>query len=187
MTNMLEKKSLIPKSKKCNLGCGDTILEGWVNVDKFNPRADIKADVLDLPFADGIFDEVILSHVIEHIPYRKHLFLLDEIHRVMEYGGKLSIGFPDFMLTAKAFLENKGGERWTWWVQTLYGMQIDEGQFHVAPVTTDHLVHQLQEAGFEKFEINTGDFNVLITCYKTEPLPWHTEEGSCRIETGLLV
>ena len=178
LLNTLEK-CLVPKSKKCNLGCGDIILDGWVNVDKYNPKADFKADVLDLPFVNGCFDEVILSHVIEHVPYKKHVYMLDEIHRVMEDGGKLVIGFPDFMETAKNFIENKNGERWTWWIQTLYGTQSDEGQFHVAPVTTKHLIHQLTEVGFDDFVCETDNgYDMVLTCKKTESLPWHMEEGS---------
>lgn len=184
----ISKKSLIPQSKKCNLGCGDIILDGWVNVDKYNPKATVQADVLDLPFADGVFEEVLLSHVIEHISYRRHGFLLDEIYRVMEKDGKLTIGFPDFMYTAQAFLDNKNGERWSWWIQTLYGTQTTEGQYHVAPVTTDHLIHQLQEAGFYGFESKMDGCDATITCYKGEPLPWHTEEGStCQTGVGQLV
>lgn len=184
----MSDKSLIPLSKKCNLGCGDTIIKDWVNVDKYNPKAEIQCDVLDLPFADGVFDEVLISHVIEHIPYKKHPLLLDEIHRVMETNGKLMIGFPDFMLCAQAFFDNKNGERWTWWIQTLYGSQTDAGQFHVAPVTFSHLKNQLMDSGFNNFEEKIIGHNVVVTCYKTEQLPWHTEEGStCQTAVGQLV
>ena len=92
------------------------------------------------------------------------------------------------MLTAKAFLENRNGERWTWWIQTLYGTQATEGQYHVAPVTKDHLIHQLIESGFERFEAEVGDHNVQVTCYKTTALPWHNEEAEqCKTEVGQLV
>lgn len=178
MTTMIlpEKKSLLPKTRKLNLGCGDIILDGWTNCDKHNPRADVCVDVIDLPFADSCCEEVLLSHVIEHISYRKHMIVLDEIHRVLQDGGKLTIAFPDFMETAKAFLENKNGERWTWWIATLYGLQTTEGQYHHAPVTIDHLINQLIEVGFENFSHRLNGCDATIVCYKREALPWHTEE-----------
>ena len=174
----LSEKKVFPAHPKLNLGCGDMILDGWVNCDKHNPKADIKADVLELPFENQVFEEVLLSHVIEHVSYRKHMLVYDEIHRVLKDGGKFTLAFPDFMETAKAFLENRNGDRWTWWVQTLYGMQISEGQYHIAPVTTDHALNQLRDSGFGKFETDMKDCDAVIVCYKTEALPWHNEEES---------
>ena len=104
------------------------------------------------------------------------MILLDEIFRVMVPDGRLQIGYPEFTECAKAFMENVAGERWSWWVQTLYGTQDDAGQFHVAPITKEHLTHQLQQVGFCRIEHKAEMFNSLITCYKGEAVPWHPFE-----------
>jgi predicted SAM-dependent methyltransferase len=57
--------------KKLNLGCGDKILPGYVNVDVAASRCGLKPDVLcDLhrltPFEDNTVDEILSVHVVEH-------------------------------------------------------------------------------------------------------------------------
>jgi hypothetical protein len=56
---------------KLNLGCGDKILPGCVNVDVAPTRAGQKPDVIcDLhklePFQDAAADEILAVHVVEH-------------------------------------------------------------------------------------------------------------------------
>ena len=56
---------------KLNLGCGDKILPGYVNVDVAPARAGQKPDVIcDLheltPFEDETADEILAVHVVEH-------------------------------------------------------------------------------------------------------------------------
>lgn len=157
---------------KLNLGCGATILEGYINVDKYHPVADVKADILQLPFPDCSADEVILSHVIEHISWRKHYDLLEEIHRVLRNKGLLELAYPEFEKCVEAFLTNKDGRRWRWWVKALYGSQEREGLYHVAPILTDRLIEQLTEVGFTDFEIKKEGCDTALRCKKTEPLPW---------------
>jgi len=74
-------------TKRClHLGCGRTILPGYVNLDAVAlPGVDVVADLDDcaktpLPFESDTFDEILGSHVIEHI--RDPLPLMAELHRV---------------------------------------------------------------------------------------------------------
>ena len=58
--------------KKLNLGCGKVILEGYVNADlRQLPGVDVTFDafIFPWPFQDGEFDEIITSHLVEHIPH----------------------------------------------------------------------------------------------------------------------
>jgi SAM-dependent methyltransferase len=83
--------------KRLNLGSGKNYLEGYINVDN-NPHS--KADVVhDLnsypyPFEDNEFDEVLASHIIEHL--NDPLDFLQEIYRVSKKGAKIIIKCPHF-------------------------------------------------------------------------------------------
>ncbi len=62
------------------------------SVDLFNPFADVAADLTDLPFADGAFDVVLSSHVLEHIPDDRAA--IGELARVLRPGGWAVIMVP---------------------------------------------------------------------------------------------
>jgi ubiquinone/menaquinone biosynthesis C-methylase UbiE len=166
------KKSSTKALTRLNLGCGFDKREGFINVDKYSTLADVNADILKLPFKDNFADEVVLFHVIEHVPYLKHVDLLDEIFRVTKEGGTFYISFPEFEKCSKAFLENKDGQRWKWWVQTLYGEQSHPGLFHVAPILIDRLTEQLEESGFGELEISEDRTDTALRCKKLKPKNW---------------
>lgn len=81
--------------KKLNLGCGNRIMEGYINVDY--TQADGVDMVWDLeefpyPFDDEEIDEIYANHVIEHLePYRK---VMGELSRILKKGGKLILAVP---------------------------------------------------------------------------------------------
>ncbi|MCH7793674.1 MAG: class I SAM-dependent methyltransferase [Proteobacteria bacterium] len=62
------------------------------SVDRFNPHADVQADLTDLPFADRRFDVVLSSHVLEHIP--DDGAAIAELARVLRPGGWAAIMVP---------------------------------------------------------------------------------------------
>ena len=52
----------------------------------------VQADGLSLPFADGSFDRIIASEVLEHVP--DDLGVMAELHRVLAPGGRLAATVP---------------------------------------------------------------------------------------------
>ena len=56
-----------------------------ISVDRFNPNADVQADLIELPFPDRRFDVVLSSHVLEHI--RDDDAAIAELARVLRPGG----------------------------------------------------------------------------------------------------
>jgi len=54
----------------------------------------LQGDLSRMPFRGGTFDTVICSEVIEHIP--KELVRLEELTRVLQPGGLLVLGTPDY-------------------------------------------------------------------------------------------
>lgn len=84
-----------------NLGCGDDIRNGWVNLDlPDNPDADVNVDLEEakLPFKDNSVLLIEASHVLEHI--HNYIPLMKELHRVLVLGGILHIRVPEFPCAA---------------------------------------------------------------------------------------
>jgi predicted SAM-dependent methyltransferase len=92
---------------KLHLGCGSNRKPGWVNVDLFNPSADVALDLREaFPFDDGTVAEIYSEHVLGHFDYpvdARHL--LAECLRVLEPGGIFNIGVPDHQRAYRAYAE----------------------------------------------------------------------------------
>jgi SAM-dependent methyltransferase len=59
------------------------------------PSAALGADIYCLPFGDGVFDLVICSEVLEHIP--DHHAAVSEVVRVLKQGGNLVVSVPRYL------------------------------------------------------------------------------------------
>jgi SAM-dependent methyltransferase len=94
---------------KLNLGCGDKILAGYVNVDVAPSRAGKKPDVIcDLHrlegFADGAAEEILAVHVVEHFWRWEVVEVLREWARVLEPGGAMILERPNLLSACQQFL-----------------------------------------------------------------------------------
>jgi ubiquinone/menaquinone biosynthesis C-methylase UbiE len=84
---------------KLNLGCGSVILKDFVNVDKFDfykPNIVHDLEVFPYPFQDNSVDEIILSHVLEHIGQIPDVFneIIKELYRICRNGSLINITVP---------------------------------------------------------------------------------------------
>jgi hypothetical protein len=82
---------------KLNLGCGSQILDDWVNVDKFGtPDQVFDLETFPWPWADNSVDEILLSHVLEHLGQSPQTFIaiMRELYRVARDGATLHIRVP---------------------------------------------------------------------------------------------
>ena len=85
---------------KLNLGCGDKILSGYVNVDVAESRVGKRPDVLcDLhrlaSFEDNSADEILSVHVVEHFWRWEVVDVLKEWVRVLKPGGLMILECPE--------------------------------------------------------------------------------------------
>lgn len=73
----------------------------------------VKGDALDLPYADGTFDVVIASEILEHVPADEAA--IAELVRVLKPGGKLAVTVPRWLpekvcwLLSDSYHANEGG------------------------------------------------------------------------------
>ena len=82
---------------KLNLGCGPNAKPGWLNIDLFNPSADLQLDLREhWPFPDGSVSYIYSEHVFEHFEFRDEVpHFLSESVRVLQAGGLFDVGVPD--------------------------------------------------------------------------------------------
>jgi SAM-dependent methyltransferase len=93
-------QSLPPKPSgglKLNLGSGQNPQAGYVNVDK-SGTPDVKWDleVFPWPWEDSSIDEVLISHVLEHLGETTAVFfgVIKELYRICKHGARILIAVP---------------------------------------------------------------------------------------------
>tara|TARA_B100001750_G_C15152537_1_gene420308 strand:+ start:22 stop:582 length:561 start_codon:yes stop_codon:yes gene_type:complete len=84
---------------KLNLGCGSKKLKGYTNVDKFkslNPDIIHDLETFPYPFDDNTVDEILLSHVLEHLGQNSDTFnkIIKEIYRICKNKAVIIINVP---------------------------------------------------------------------------------------------
>lgn len=90
---------------KLNLGCGREPMKDWVNLDMMDlPGVECVFDLdtcgqtgqnktrITLPFAENTFDEMLMSHLLEHLA--NPLNVLEELWRVAKPGCLLTVRLP---------------------------------------------------------------------------------------------
>lgn len=111
----------------------------YTSADLSSPIVDVKANILDLPFADESFDVVFSNHVLEHI--EDDAKAMGELYRVMKKGG-----WGIFQVPMKNMLE-KTYEDFT--INDPKERQKHFGQYdHVRWYGMDYF-DRLRKAGFE--------------------------------------
>lgn len=89
-----------------DLGCGPGVFPGAIGVDL--AFGHVRADALRLPFADGTFDAVVTSHLIEHVD---PVACLREIRRVLRNRGRLFVETPELIGVGRALRVYGAGAR----------------------------------------------------------------------------
>lgn len=155
---------------RLNLGCGDKILTGYINVDiaestKGN-KPDLVSDISKLEkFTDNSVDEILTVHVIEHFYYWHLPTVLAEWKRILKPGATMITETPN-LLTAcqqiirdpyKAALPNAQRSMWT-----LFGNPFEEDVLmcHRWCFTPQTLTYLFSEAGFVNIRQEPAQFKL---------------------------
>ncbi len=118
---------------------GSVALDVLINKLRFVRRFQVprvRASGFALPFADESFPCVLCSQVIEHVPMVPSM--IDELCRVLEPGGRLVLGTPDY-------------DRWEWvWIEKAYGVAAPGGYAdeHISHYTRKGLLEDFARRGY---------------------------------------
>jgi hypothetical protein len=112
---------------KLNLGCGDKILKGYINVDIVNERAGFQPDVVCninnlTVFEDDFADEIMAIHVVEHFWRWEISDVIKEWMRVLKPKGKLILECPNLLSACQELIKDpinfakpdKNGQKTMW-------------------------------------------------------------------------
>ncbi|MGK9477098.1 methyltransferase domain-containing protein [Melioribacter sp. OK-6-Me] len=159
---------------KLHLGCGDKILDDYINIDLYNNNAELKLDITNLDyFKDDSVDEIFMNAVFEHLYTFEQIPALKEWRRILKPGGKLIINsIPDFDIVVDAYVNKKPGNvsevfnlyevsRYT---HGEYNSGNKLGQIHKDIFTKEKIIQLLKDTGFDVISIKNVN-------WEDEPIP----------------
>lgn len=119
-----------------NMGCGRDKLEGYIGVDESGSGADIKEDVLELNLPENCADEILASHLLEHIPQHRAIELLTKWYNALKPEGKLVLELPNIEELCAEFANANDHDKYTL-TMCIYGSAI----------TADEITPEIQKNG----------------------------------------
>lgn len=138
--------TLLVATPLVNLGCGNYPLPGWTNVDAYTD-ADIQGDLFELDFAE--VKQVRMTHLLEHLPWRRAQEALQRVHSWMAADGVLFVETPDM----EAIMLR--GVVHPLWFKYVYGDQSHEGEYHRSGWTSEMLWEMLKASGWTPRRVRT--------------------------------
>jgi predicted SAM-dependent methyltransferase len=95
--------------RKLHIGCGENIVDGWLNSDYYVGSARIlHLDAAGcFPFDNHMFDYIFSEHMIEHISYSNGFAMLSECHRVLRKNGQIRVSTPDLRFLLDLYQDKK--------------------------------------------------------------------------------
>jgi predicted SAM-dependent methyltransferase/glycosyltransferase involved in cell wall biosynthesis len=169
--DIIDKASL-PSPLHLNLGCGDVLLPGYVNVDKYDSHADVDWDAIALPLERTSVDTIYSSHLIEHFDFHEGQTVLREWQRVLKEGGILIIETPDLLASCRKFVASNEQERINMYSH-FFSTPWLEGQIHKFLYTPSQMRRTLEQLGFKQIHqeralryIDREDICMKFVCKK---------------------
>lgn len=149
------------KLLKLHLGCGETYLEGYTNIDYpqdqhsvMKVRADKYADIRTLQYPDNSVDEIRSHHMFEHFNRAEALALLARWRRWLKPGGALVIETPDFAGCALSYTFAFSRKRRLTLGRHAFGSQEAPWAIHYDFWDASKFKYVLKKFGFKKLRVN---------------------------------
>ena len=148
-------------SIKINLGCGNKIIKGYINIDAISKNDEVVID--DVKFLNSINDktvsEIYACHVLEHFGRKEIEFVLNTWFQKLESGGLIKISVPDIESVFKKYQE---GTSLSVLIGLLYGGQRNEYDYHKIGFDFLSLKLVLEKVGFT--DIKRYDWRLTDHC-----------------------
>lgn len=169
-SNAPAENSFLSDAIRLNLGCGDKIIPGYINVDMGDERKgkkpDLQADVRDLSmFASDSVDEILTVHLIEHFYFWTLPEVLAEWRRILKPGGKMITETPNLLYACSQIMASPykaalpDGQTSTW---VLYGnpYEKDESMCHHWAFTPQTLTQLFLDNGFDEIRQEPAQYKL---------------------------
>lgn len=91
---------------KLNMGSGRDKFEGYLNIDKSTPEADLHLDITTTDLPENTVDEILASHILEHLIHIQVIDVLMKWYKGLKPGGKLIIEMPNALEMARHIDDN---------------------------------------------------------------------------------
>jgi predicted SAM-dependent methyltransferase len=149
---------------KLNLGCGNDLKEGYVNIDAVLP-CDVLHDLRNpLPYPDNSIDEILANGVIQHVSREEWKGIKKDWVRVLKKGGIMHISCWNFPWVLKEFLAHPDEP---YAMQRIYAGQDGEYDYFKNGFTIEKLTRDLQEEGMTNFQRQaSGEEFIDLICEK---------------------
>jgi len=136
LVNMLRYNKHI----KLNVGSGGVEVPGYVSVDKNDMRASLVMDVFDLDkhFPQNSVEEILASHLFEHVNPYESVDLLRRWNFMLKPGGKLIMELPNIEELCKDFVTASKAERYGI-LNCIYGAVNTRDNDNKKEITSPHL------------------------------------------------
>lgn len=157
---------------KINLGCGNDIRSGYINVDcRATSPSVVVADVLHLPAYLVGAEEILAIDVLEHLSHLDTVKALSHWRSRLVDGGRLIVQGPCLKLICRKALAATSTKEIADAIRRLFGRQDYPANTHRTSLDQDLLREQAQQAGFGgKMEFRSGGFgngtNLQMTAWK---------------------
>lgn len=123
------------------------------------PGIDVVCEFYDLPKHVEQFDEIHMTHVLEHFPFKDVSKVLKLVKGLLAKDGRLYIEVPNFYWHALGILSNPLDRQM---IEYAFGGQLNEWDFHYNGFTPEILHEDLTLAGFTVDELRP---NSSIECW----------------------
>jgi len=156
---------------KINVGSGPYPLEGFINVDLYYPAQRADNAVALATFEANSADEIMASHILEHLGVHEAPIALARWHEVLQPGGLITVKVPNIVLTIRRWLEYyeaNDPRLWGFRSQGLWGTQVHPGEHHRWGYDERLLRQLLAQTGFEDITIQ---FDLVWDQDSNEMLP----------------
>lgn len=153
--------------ERLNLGCGEDVRSGYVNVDLRPLRGiDVIADIRELPFEPNSVAEIMALDVFEHVSFTESQRVLNHWRDLLMIGGVLYMKAPCLDAILPAFQKAQTTFEIEDLVRVLYGNHDYPENSHRNVLQSAVINRQMAEAGLEIQDMKIEDFNIIIRAIK---------------------